>query len=470
MERTTIINDNYLVNLLNKIFDPIPVPIILIDKDTRIRLINNCFCEFLGLKREDMLGKKVYEIDENTRFPYVFEKKKPEIAWKHKFKNGKTAIVHRIPILDDYGNVIYGFGLVLFKDIKEFEEIVKKNQLLEHQLNFYKVKLKELSGSKYSWENIIGESERIIKTKLLAKKAAQSDSNVLLLGESGTGKELFAHAIHNESKRNNYPFVKINCAAIPSELLESELFGYEEGAFTGAKKGGKIGKFELANRGTIFLDEIAEMPLGMQAKLLRVLQEKEIDRIGGTTSIKVDVRIIAATNKDLKKLVEENKFREDLYYRINVMMIEIPPLRERIEDISILSKYFLNKLSDQIGKYVFRITDEALKLLKVYHWPGNVRELENVLERAINLTDSNYISIEHLPIFISKPEGKVKQKKINNENSFNKTLRNIIEQAEEEAIRECLKYTKGNKRLAAKILNISRSRLYEKIKKYNLEI
>ncbi|MGB9977174.1 sigma-54 interaction domain-containing protein [Thermovenabulum sp.] len=459
--------DKYLIDMLNKIFDPIPIPMILVDRETKVKVINNSFCEFLGYSKEEMIGRRVYDIDENTRFPYVFKTKKAEIAWKHRFKNGKTAIVHRIPVMDDDGNVIYGFGMVLFKDIAEFEETIKKNKLLESELDLYKTRLKELTGARYSWENIIGESEKMKRAKFLARKAAATDSNILLLGESGTGKELFAHAIHNDSRRNNFPFVKINCAAIPSELLESELFGYEEGAFTGAKKGGKIGKFELANKGTIFLDEISEMPLGMQAKILRVLQEKEIDRVGGITPIPVDVRIIAATNKDLKKLVKENKFREDLYYRINVMTIEIPPLRERLEDIEILANYLLKKLSNQMGKYISGISKEAVELLKGYSWPGNVRELENVLERAINLTDSDYISQEHLPIYITRPEAK--KQRFFTEITFDYSLRKVVEQAEKEAIKDCLRYTKGNKRLAAKILKISRSRLYEKLKKYNLE-
>ncbi|KYO65387.1 sigma-54 interaction domain-containing protein [Thermovenabulum gondwanense] len=467
MKNENFFEDKYLIDMLNKIFDPIPIPMILVDRETKVKVINNSFCEFLGYSKEEMIGRRVYDIDENTRFPYVFKTKKAEIAWKHRFKNGKTAIVHRIPVMDDDGNVIYGFGMVLFKDIAEFEEIIKKNKLLESELDLYKTRLKELTGARYSWENIIGESEKMKRAKFLARKAAASDSNVLLLGESGTGKELFAHAIHNDSRRNNFPFVKINCAAIPSELLESELFGYEEGAFTGAKRGGKIGKFELANKGTIFLDEISEMPLGMQAKILRVLQEKEIDRVGGITPIPVDVRIIAATNKDLKKLVKENKFREDLYYRINVMTIEIPPLRERLEDIEVLANYLLKKLSNQMGKYISGISNEAVELLKGYSWPGNVRELENVLERAINLTDSDYISQEHLPIYITGPEAK--KQRFLTDRTFDYSLKKVVEQAEKEAIKDCLRYTKGNKRLAAKILKISRSRLYEKLKKYNLE-
>lgn len=218
--------------------------------------------------------------------------------------------------------------MVLFEDLDQFRDIITKNKLLETEINMYKKQLKEMYGAKYSWDTIIGNSEKMSQAKFIGRRAANSISNVLILGESGTGKELFAHAIHNDSPRSFSPFVKINSAAIPAELLESELFGYDEGAFTGAKKGGKIGKFELANGGSIFLDEIGDMPLKMQAKLLRVLQEKEFERVGGNDIVKVDVRVIAATNKDLKEMIDEGEFREDLYYRLNVMTIEIPPLRE----------------------------------------------------------------------------------------------------------------------------------------------
>lgn len=452
-----------LVSTMEKIFDPIPIPMILIDKETRIRMINKVFADFLGYPREELIGRKCYDVDKNTRFPYVFKTKKAEIAWKHRFENGHTAIVHRIPVLDENGEVMYGFGMVLFQDVEEFREIIERNRLLETELRHYKSQLKEIHGAKYSWENIVGSSEKMLQAKYMARKAAQTNSNVLLMGESGTGKELFAHAIHNGSGRSYSPFVKVNCAAIPSELLESELFGYEEGAFTGAKKGGKIGKFELASGGSIFLDEIGDMPLKMQAKLLRVIQEKEIERIGSNKPIKVDIRIIAATNKDLKKLVEEGSFREDLYYRLNVMTIEIPPLRERHGDIEELAAMLLKKLSNQLGKYVSSISSKAMEHLKSYSWPGNVRELENVLERAINLTDSDTILPVHLPIYITQQGIK------RNIDSPIRPLNDLIEDVEKQAIISCLEYTEGNKLKAAKLLNISRSSLYDKMERYGIK-
>ncbi|MFZ5968119.1 MAG: sigma-54 interaction domain-containing protein [Bacillota bacterium] len=461
-EENQILTD-YFVTTMEKIFDPISVPIILIDKDTSVKMINKAFADYLGYSKEYIIGKEVLQIDKNSRFPYVFKSKKAEIAWKHTFENGHTAIVHRIPVLNEHGEVMYGFGMVLFNDMEEFRHIVQKNKLLETELFHYKKQLKEIHGAKYSCENIIGSNEKMSHTKMLARKAAMTSSNVLLLGESGTGKELFAHAIHNGSTRSFSPFVKVNCAAIPSELLESELFGYEEGAFTGAKKGGKIGKFELAHRGSIFLDEIGDMPLEMQAKLLRVLQEREIEKVGSHVSMPIDVRIIAATNKDLKKMVDEKKFRQDLYYRLNVMTIEIPPLRERTDDIEELVEILLVKLSEQMGKNVSYVSPKASDYIKGHTWPGNVRELENVLERAMNLTEGDTIHHTHLPIYITQN----KRKKV--EDGPIRPLRDMIEDAERELISRCLEYTQGNKLQAAKLLDISRSSLYDKIEKYGFE-
>lgn len=452
----------YFISTLNKIFDPIPVPIIILDENCVIRMINEVFAEYLGYKnKEEVIGKYVLEIDKHSRFPYVYKTKKPEIAWKHTFRNGKTAIVHRLIVLDDNNRVKYGVGLVLFEDLVQFKHLIEKNKLLESELNLYKSRLIEMYGAKYSWDNIIGNSDKMSQAKFIGKRAAETTSNVLITGESGTGKELFAHAIHNDSARNHHPFVKVNCAAIPSELLESELFGYEEGAFTGAKKGGKIGKFELANTGSIFLDEIGDMPLKMQAKLLRVLQEKEFERVGGNKVIRTDVRVIAATNKNLMHLVAEDKFREDLFYRLNVMTLEIPPLRERKEDIEDLVKVLLKKLSNQIGKYVSGISESTKNCILNHDWPGNVRELENVLERAINLTDSDTILPIHLPVYLKQSNKRIIDGPI-------RTLKDVIEDTEKDAIVKCLEYTNGNKLKTAKLLNISRSSLYDKMERYGI--
>jgi transcriptional regulator with PAS, ATPase and Fis domain len=258
--------------------------------------------------------------------------------------------------------------------------------------------------------------------------------------------------------------VKLNCAAIPSELLESELFGYDTGAFTGAKKGGKIGKFELANGGTIFLDEIGDMPMTMQVKILRVLQEREFERVGGTKTVSVDVRIIAATNKNLSEQVKKGEFREDLYYRLNVMFIEIPSLRERMEDMENLVDRLLAKISDRLGKHVVGVVPPVLDFLRSHSWPGNVRELENVLERAVNMVDGEVIQVSHLPAYLNRKVGAARK-----DDSPVRELRELVEDVEQSAIARCLEFTQGNKLQTAKLLNISRSSLYEKMAKYGLD-
>jgi len=461
------IADQELVKNLNRIFDPIPVPIILINKYTEILMINQPFAEYLNESREAIMGHKVCDVDPNSKFPRVFKTKKPEIYQKHKFINGHTAIVHRIPVLDDEGEILYGFGIVIFDDVKTLQEMIDKNKLLEGKLMVYQQELKSIRGAKYSWETIIGNSLPLQNVKELASKAAQTDSNVLIVGESGTGKELFAHAIHNDSKRFDGPFVKINCAAIPKDLLESELFGYEEGAFTGAKKNGKIGKFELSNGGTIFLDEIGDMPLDMQVKILRVLQEKEIERIGGTKTIPINSRIIAATNRDLEKSIREKKFREDLYYRLNVVNIEVPPLRDRRDDLEVLTLNLMEKISSNLGRYISNITVEALDCLKQYNWPGNIRELENIIERAINLTDTETIELQHLPLFMIAYSDSEEEDLL--EGPLPSSLKAAVEEVEKSTIIKSLKAVGYNKLKAAKILGISRTSLYEKIEKYQID-
>ncbi|HSN67206.1 MAG TPA: sigma 54-interacting transcriptional regulator [Fusibacter sp.] len=458
------LTDDLFIKRLHQIFDPISIPIILVNKETEVLMINESFADYLGYQRSEIIGKKVQIVDPNSRFPFVIKNKQPEFAHKHKFTNGHTAIVHRIPVLDEDGEVVYGFGMVIFDDLKKLQEVLEKNKLLEGKLHIYQEELKNMRGAKYSWQSIIGNSIVMQAVKGMAAKAAKTDSNVLINGESGTGKELFAHAIHNDSKRFDGPFIKINCAAIPKDLLESELFGYEEGAFTGAKKQGKIGKFELANGGTIFLDEIGDMPLDMQVKILRVLQEKEVERIGGNKTNPIDCRIIAATNRDLEARIKEGEFREDLYYRLNVINVEVPPLRTRKEDIEILTLKLMEKLSNSLGKYVSNITVDALDSLKAYNWPGNIRELENVVERAINMTEGETIEIQHLPPFIIAHKSNE-----TTEVTLLTSLRHAVEEVEKATIRKCLNAVNYNKLKAAKILGISRTSLYEKIEKFNIE-
>lgn len=325
-----------------------------------------------------------------------------------------------------------------------------------------------LSNVRYSFDDIIGESREIKKCIELAKKISLSNSSVLILGESGTGKELFARAIHNESKRVKNNFIAINCGAIPDTLLESELFGYEGGSFTGAKKEGNPGKFEIANGGTIFLDEIGDMPLNLQAKLLRVLQDREIVRIGDSRPIPIDVRIIAATNKDLEELISEGLFRRDLYYRINVIPIKIPPFRDRKEDIKVLSEYLLKKHSALLGKMIEGIDTEVMMILKKYNWPGNVRELENVIEYAVNMETGKELTAESLPSYLTgNTENEYEEPEV-----YEMSLKDSSNMSERNKIISALRLfednTKGKKE-CAKYLKISLSTLYRKLKEYDIK-
>ncbi len=419
------IERNALIETMEKIFDQIPIAIILVDKKMQIQLINKAFTRYLGYKKNRCWEKMSRNWMRTPDGPQYSNPKRRRLPGKHTFKNGKTAIVHRIPVLNDRNEVDYGFGMILFETIENMKEIIEKNRLLESKIKLYEEQLFKLNTTKYTWDSITGHSASIVKTKNIAKKASQTISNVLLTGKSGTGKELFAHAIHHGSKRESSPFVKINCAAIPSQLIESELFGYEPGSFTGARR---KGKFELADKGSIFLDEIGDMPMAMQAKLLRVLQEMEFERIGGHETIKVDVRVIAATNKNLKKMYENSSFRYDLYFRLNVMTIEIPSLNERIDDMEEFINVLLEKLSCKLDKIKMPVSSEAMTCLKNYHWPGNIRELENILERAMILADRGPIIPDHLAIPIGG---------INSRQGSSDKLKNIMETTEKNAIRQC---------------------------------
>ena len=312
-------------------------------------------------------------------------------------------------------------------------------------------------------DSIIGESNSIKNTKKEALMASKSTSTVLITGESGTGKELFARAIHNHSKRSENPFIAVNCAAIPENLLESELFGYEEGAFTGAKKGGNLGKFELAHKGTIFLDEIGDMSLHLQAKLLRVLQEKELNKIGSNSNKTIDVRVIAATNKNLEDMVSSGLFREDLYYRLNVIPISLPSLRERKEDIPLLIDFMIKEYAKKLDKDVNEIAPEVIQVLMEYKWSGNIRELQNIIEYTVNMSSSNIITIDLLP-------NKVKQKEKSIKIIDSEEIETLDELERREIIKALNKYKdyKKDKEKVAKALGISRATLYRKLDKYNI--
>lgn len=438
--------------------------IVIVDKEGYITVANDTYLELIGHRREDVLGKHVLEVTSNSKLPRVLETGEVHLAdyWPI---NGHDTIVSRFPIYNKDGKLIGAVGKSLFLDLSGAQILVNKLSELEKELALYKDVVNSIYSPKYCFERIVGNNPCIVRVKSMAEQLAQTGSTVLITGESGTGKELFAHSIHQASPRVNFPFVRVNCAALPENLLESELFGYEEGAFTGARKGGKPGKFELANRGTIFLDEIGDMPLGMQAKLLIVLQEREIERIGGTKPVRVDVRVIAATNRNLEKMVEQGKFREDLFYRLNVVVLDIPPLRQRLDDIPALVKNLLPRLNQRLNTGVEKVSQEALDLLRSYHWPGNVRELENLLERAINLADLNNetcLMARHFPSLQKTALEQVLSHR------GEETLAQAVEKLEKEMIRRVLQETSHNKSQTAKVLGLHGSVLYRKLKKYNL--
>lgn len=397
----------------------------------------------LDLPVESIMIRRVVTVGPNTPV---------EQAYNLALRQG----VSRLPIVDEHNRVI---GIVTGNDA--LQALEKKTR---RSLSYYKQELTRTRDYQYTFDNLIGRGERIKWLKREAQVAARTNSTILISGESGTGKELLAHAIHCASPRRNAPFIKVNCAAVPEHLLESELFGYEEGSFTGAKKGGKLGKFELADGGTIFLDEIGDMPLAMQAKLLRVLQEREVEKIGRTDVVRVDVRVIAATNKDLEQMVKDKEFREDLYYRLNVIDLHLPALRDRREDIPLLIEHFLKTLGTELGRKIKGITPQAESLLVQYDWPGNIRELRNSLERAIALSMNDVLDVEDFK-GLSGTEAPFRQKVSAMPVG---TLAEAVEQAERETIKNALSYTNYNKVAAARILGVHRSLLYRKLKQHGL--
>lgn len=352
-------------------------------------------------------------------------------------------------------------------NIEELLLTVKKAVEVEALARETEALRRELAGDAPA-EELIGRSPAMIEVFKQIGKFADTDYTVLIVGETGTGKELVAGALHRNSRRRNGPFVRINCAAIPENLLESELFGYEKGAFTGAVSR-KIGKFELAEGGTLFLDEIGELPLSMQAKLLRVLQVKEFERVGGTKTIKLNARIIAATNRDLVRMVKEGTFREDLYYRLNVVTIHVPPLRERKEDIPLLAEHFLRRAAAELGKAVQGFSPEAIKLLEAYDWPGNVRELRNVCERAVVLAQGPLVLPEDLPLTLRQPEELgLGEGEIELRLRSGQTLAEILHDVERTVILKALREHNYNRTRTAQALGISRRTLHLKLKEYGL--
>jgi len=449
------------IRFYETILDNIYNGVMITDPEGKIIFFSKTYGNFLGIDPQGTVGKNCIDVIENTRMDIVAKTGIPEIDQPHRIM-GQDMVVQRIPIKME-GKVIAVYGQVMFKDVRDVQALARKLNFLESKVELYEKELESLRSSKYTINHIVGKGEKIIELKRSALKAAQTNAPVLIIGESGTGKELFAHAIHYASDRRPYPFIRLNCAAIPKDLLEAELFGYEPGAFTGAGSKGKPGKFELAHRGSIFLDEISDLPLEMQPKLLRVLEEKETERLGGTRLTKCDFRLIAATQEDLEKCVEEGKFRKDLYYRLNVIPIQIPPLRERKEDIPVIADHLILTLNKDLGTNVTRISPEVLNIFENYDWPGNVRELSNILERILYSIDDESIQIRHLPIFL-KSIGTASTK-------LQPTLlKRLRDDMEKEALLHAIRISKDNKNRAARLLGIHRTALYKKMKRLNIPL
>jgi PAS domain S-box-containing protein len=447
------------LEMFRLIFDNIFNGCMVTDADGRIIYFNRPYGQFLGLNPEEQVGKHCTQVIENTRMHIVARTGKPEINQSQRIK-GQDMVVQRIPIKKGE-KVIAVFGQVMFKDVRDVEKLARRLSVLESKVKFYEEELISLRSTRYTMDSIVGSSESIASLKEEAKRAAATQLPVLITGESGTGKELFAQAIHHASPRRLHPFIRINCAAIPKDLVESELFGYERGAFTGARSGGKAGKFELAQRGTVFLDEIGDLPLDIQPKLLRVIEEKEFERVGGTAVIRSDFRLVAATNQDLETMVEEGRFRKDLYYRMNVIPLQIPPLRERREDIIPLCRHLLRQIAQDSGLSEIRMAPEAEAVLDRHDWPGNVRELSNLLERVISSLNGDTIRLSYLPFYF---HGNSRDRSRSGPSS----LKAVQFTAEKEALVQALEESGYNKARAARMLGIHRTLLYKKMNKYGL--
>jgi len=420
--------------------------VLTMDCRHRITHLNLIAARSLGIDRDSSLGKRIEDVllpGNDPFFAKIFSNKRltGETLIIKQRKSGVKLAVSSTPLIGANSSILG--TVVILQPMKQYKRLIER-----------------ISGARanITFSNIIGKSDSFKYALMCAEMAAKSDSNVLLLGESGVGKDMFAQAIHNASKRAREPFFAINCAALPRELISSELFGYEDGAFTGARKGGNPGKFELADQGTIFLDEIGELPLELQGSLLRVLEEGAVVRLSGREVIPVNVRIIAASNKNLVEEVQKGSFRLDLYYRLGVMDIKIPALRDRIDDIPELVTHFIKSVGPRLGKKIEEVDERAMDLLMRYHWPGNVRELNNVIERAINIAPGKILSVN----LINMPNS-------SNVNSPRIDLSRNKDALEAQLIRSCLQKHNNNRSKAAEEMGISRTTLYRKMERYRIQ-
>ncbi len=436
--------------------------LMVINAEGKVVYMNRQCSDYIKMDQEKSLGKYITDVFPPSKMQELLTGDKT-INTDFYFYDGRMSVSTQAQLRKN-GEIVGVLEYDIVQELDSLEDILGKYALaLNDEMKYYREQFRNLRRTKYSIENLVGSSKKMEDLRKQIELAATSNSTVIITGETGTGKELVAHSIHNLSSRKLDSFVKINAANFPEALAESEFFGYEDGAFTGAKKGGKKGKFELANGGTLFIDEVSQLPMALQPKLLRVLQEREIDRVGGEKSIPVDVRIIAATNEDLSEQVKISKFREDLYYRLNVFNIEVPPLRERPEDLPELVMSRIEQLNPEMGKSITKVDGNVYHYLIKYEWPGNVRELFNIIEKAMNFANGDTLKLEHF-----------------RSGAFRETmdlgelykLGNPIEivkrEAERKLIMQVLEMFENNKTKAAAYLKISRPLLYQKMQRLGI--
>ncbi len=428
----------------------------MVNSDGKLVYLSEKTCTALDIDMNKVRGMRVREVLPDCLLHNVVNTGIPQL--RYIYRHGKHSVPAMVIPINEQQEIKGAVCASIFKDISDAHQYLQKIQSITGASP--KHKFQRIEGPRYSFNDIIGISEESERTKKIASKIASSEATVLILGETGTGKELYANAIHAASKRFKGPFIRVNCAGIPESLLESELFGYEKGAFTGAIKGGKPGKFELAHKGTIFLDEIGDMSHNVQAKMLRVLQEKEIERLGGTETFGIDVRVIAATNRDLLEMVDQGKFRKDLYYRLAIMSLEIKPLRSRMDDVPILIDYFIAKMKGKLKHTVKGVSRDTMHILMNYSWPGNIRELENVIEGSLFFCSTEEIEPENLPLSFMERVTREKREMIKQsyqaDEFTDRDIKEIIH-----ALKEC----NGNKRKASKLIGMPRSTFYYKLNK-----
>ena len=442
------------------ILDSLPMGVLFCDMDYIIRFVNKAYADLLGRRPEELLGCDITEIIPHSRARVVLRDGRAEMGELCQLGPGNAlpVVVNRIPVRDGQGRLAGMVSQAIFNDPEELKKLSSKIDHLGHTLNQYKRRIKASLAPQYSLCSILGESAPMRRLKQQVRSYAQLDAPVLILGATGAGKELFAHALHTESPRAEGPLVSINCAAIPKDLFESELFGYARGAFSGAHQDGKIGQIELADKGTLFLDEIGEMPPEIQAKLLRVLESRSVCRVGSVNARNVDFRLVAATNRNISAMLSAGSFREDLYYRINTFVLEIPPLCERADDILPIARYVLSRM----GLEHLAFAPEAEAAMLAFSWPGNVRQLHNAVVHAATMRHGDMIQVDDFPPD-TLPSADLPLRAV-----AAGDLSDIMADTEAVVIRKVLAEQGGNVSRTARTLHIARATLYEKLRKYGI--